>query len=160
MHDSMTLLFILVAKTFHMNRVLLTFIVIVAPFTLLAQGVITGKWISYDDETQEAKSVVDIFEKGGKYYGKIVRLFRKAGEDPDPVCTECDQGDPRFNKKVIGMEILKDMVKVGNEFAEGSILDPKNGKIYKCKMWIENNDLKLRGYWGPFYRTQTWKKTE
>ena len=58
------------------------------------------------------------------------------------------------------MEILQDMVKIGNEFAEGSILDPKNGKIYKCKMWIENNDLKLRGYWGPFYRTQTWKKTE
>jgi uncharacterized protein (DUF2147 family) len=127
---------------------------------LLAQTGITGKWTSFDDETREAKSVVDIFENGGKYHGKIVKLFRKSGEDPDPVCTECDEEDPRFNKKVIGMEILKDMKKVGNEYAEGTILDPKNGKIYSCKMWIENNDLKLRGYWGPFYRTQTWKRTE
>jgi uncharacterized protein (DUF2147 family) len=124
------------------------------------QSEISGKWKSFDDETQEAKSVVDIFEKGGKYYGKIVKLFRKSGEDPDPICTECPPEDSRFNKKVIGMEILKDMKKVGTEFSEGTILDPKNGKIYKCKIWIEGSDLKLRGYWGPFYRTQTWRKDE
>jgi uncharacterized protein (DUF2147 family) len=58
------------------------------------------------------------------------------------------------------MEILKDMKKTGTEFSEGTILDPKNGKIYNCKIWIENGDLKLRGYWGPFYRTQTWKRAE
>lgn len=125
-----------------------------------AQSDIRGKWKSFDDETQEAKSVVDIFEKDGKYYGKIIKLFRKPGEDPDPVCTECTLDDPRFNKKVVGMEILKDMKKVGAEFTEGTILDPKNGKIYKCKIWMEGADLKLRGYWGPFYRTQTWKKVE
>jgi len=123
-----------------------------------AQTEIIGKWTSFDDETQEAKSVVDIFEKGGKYYGKIVKLFRTPEEDPDPVCTECDAEDPRFNKKIIGMEILKDLQKIGTEFSEGTILDPKNGKIYKCKIWIEGTDLKLRGYWGPFYRTQTWKR--
>jgi uncharacterized protein (DUF2147 family) len=124
----------------------------------IAQSEITGKWTSFDDETQEAKSVVDIFEKGGKYYGKIVKLFRKPEEDPDPVCTECDSEDSRFNKKIIGMEILKDLQKIGTEFSEGTILDPKNGKIYKCKIWIEGSELKLRGYWGPFYRTQTWKR--
>jgi uncharacterized protein (DUF2147 family) len=142
------------------NPVLLGLFMFILQYPLLAQTEITGKWISYDDETLEAKSVVDIFEKGSKYHGKIVRLFRKSGEDSDPVCTKCDQEDPRFNKKVIGMEILTDMIKVGNEFSEGTILDPNNGKIYKCKMWIENSDLKLRGYWGPFYRTQTWKRSE
>ncbi len=126
----------------------------------LAQSEIHGKWKSFDDETLEAKSVVDIFEKEGKYYGRIIRLFRKANEDPDPICTECDTEDPRFNKKVIGMEILRDMKKIGNEFSEGTILDPKNGKIYNCKIWIEGSDLKLRGYWGPFFRTQTWKRAE
>jgi uncharacterized protein (DUF2147 family) len=127
---------------------------------LRAQPEITGRWTSFDDETLEAKSVVDIFEKGGKYHGKIIKLYRKSGEDPDPLCNECDPEDPRFNKKVIGMEILKDMIKIGDEFSEGTILDPKNGKVYKCKIWIENSDLKLRGYWGPFFRTQTWKRAE
>jgi uncharacterized protein (DUF2147 family) len=126
----------------------------------LAQSEISGKWKSFDDETQQAKSIVEIFEKGGKYYGKIIKLFRSGEEDPDPLCTACDPQDTRFNKKIIGMEILKDMKKTGSEFSEGTILDPKNGKVYKCKIWIEGSDLKLRGYWGPFYRTQTWKRAD
>lgn len=125
-----------------------------------AQSEITGKWKSIDDETKEAKSIVEVFEKGGKYYGRIVKLFRKPNEDPDPVCSECDAEDPRFNKKIIGMEILKDMKKVGSEYSEGTILDPKNGSVYRCKIWIEKSDLKLRGYLGPFYRTQTWKRAD
>lgn len=143
-----------------MKPILLSFFISVIQISAFAQSEISGKWTSFDDETDEAKSVVDIFEKEGKYYGKIVKLFRKANEDPDPICTECDPEDPRFNKKIIGMEILKDMKKSGEEFSDGTILDPKNGKLYKCKIWIEDNDLKLRGYWGPFYRTQTWKRAD
>jgi len=56
------------------------------------------------------------------------------------------------------MEILKDMKKSGDEFSDGTVLDPKNGKVYRCKIWKEESDLKLRGYLGPFYRTQTWKR--
>jgi uncharacterized protein (DUF2147 family) len=143
-----------------MKLILLSLFILLIQISAIAQSEISGKWTSFDDETLEAKSVVDIFEKGGKYYGKIVKLFRKANEDPDPICTECDPEDPRFNKKVIGMEILKDMKKNGEEFSDGTILDPKNGKLYKCKIWIEDKDLKLRGYWGPFYRTQTWKRAD
>ena len=125
-----------------------------------AQSVISGKWKSVDDETNEARSIVVIYEQEGKYFGKVVKLFRNHDEDPDPICTACDPEDDRFNKKIIGMEILRNMKKTGNEFSEGTILDPKNGKVYTCKIWREGNDLKLRGYWGPFYRTQTWKKAE
>lgn len=127
---------------------------------VLAQSEITGKWKSFDDETQEVKSIVEVFEKGGEYYGRIVKLFRTPNEEKDPVCKECDSDDPRFNKKIIGMEILKNMKKSADEYSDGTILDPKNGKVYRCKMWIENKDLKLRGYLGPFYRTQTWKRAE
>lgn len=70
-----------------------------------AQSDITGKWKSFDDETPEIKSIVEVFKKDGKYYGRIVKLFRKSTEDPDPVCTECDAEDPRFNKKIIGGDI-------------------------------------------------------
>jgi uncharacterized protein (DUF2147 family) len=159
MPNSMTLFVNLVFETSNMKNLLpllALFIVNLAG----AQTEIVGKWKSFDDETLEAKSVVDIFEKNGKFYGKIVKLYRNQTEDPDPICTECDADDPRFNKKIIGMEILKDMKRNGNEYSDGTILDPKNGKIYKCKIWLEGADLKLRGYWGPFYRTQTWKKTE
>jgi len=143
-----------------MKTLVISLFIVIFQHTAFAQTNISGKWKSFDDETLEAKSVVDIFEKDGKYYGKIVKLFRKPGEDPDPTCTECTPDDSRFNKKIIGMEILRDIKKEGTEFTDGTILDPKNGKIYKCKIWIEGGDLKLRGYWGPFYRTQTWKKVD
>jgi uncharacterized protein (DUF2147 family) len=126
-------------------------------FALQAQNVI-GKWKTIDDNTGEERSVVEIFQKGDKVCGRIIKLLRTPGEDPDPVCEECDANDPRFKKKIVGMEIIQDMILSNNEYTDGTILDPQNGKIYRCKLWIENNDLKVRGYWGPFYRTQTWKK--
>jgi uncharacterized protein (DUF2147 family) len=143
-----------------MKQLIFNLLMVIAYSQALAQSEISGKWKSFDDETMEVKSIVEVFEKGGKYYGKIVKLFRNSSEDPDPVCTECDSEDPRFNKKIIGMEILKDMKKTGAEYSEGTILDPKNGKVYRCKIWMEGSDLKLRGYLGPFYRTQTWKRAD
>jgi len=119
-----------------------------------------GKWKTIDDETGDFKSIVEIFERSGKVYGRIVKLYRKPNEDPDPICDECDEEDPRYKKKVMGMEILKDMIKDDDEYSGGEILDPNNGKIYRCKIWLEGKDLKLRGYIGPFFRTQTWIKAE
>lgn len=137
----------------------LSLLLIALSTSAFSQSVL-GKWKTIDDETNEAKSVVELYEKEGKVYGRIIRLFRKAGEDQDPVCTQCDTGDARYQKKIIGMEIIKEMQKSGEEYTEGNILDPNNGKIYNCKMWLEGNDLKLRGYWGPFFRTQTWVRIQ
>lgn len=121
---------------------------------------IVGKWTTIDDNSGQEKSVVEIFEKGGKYFGKITRLFRDPSEDPDPVCDECESDDPRYKKKIIGMEIIRNMQKSGDDYEHGDILDPENGKVYRCKLWIEGNELKVRGYWGPFFRTQSWKKAQ
>lgn len=117
---------------------------------------IVGKWKTIDDETGKPKSVVEIVERNGKYYGKVVRLFRTAAEDQDPVCDKCPTDDDRYKKKIIGMEILRNLIKDDDEYSEGTIIDPNNGKIYRCKVWLEGNNLKLRGYLGPFFRTQTW----
>ena len=125
----------------------------------LAQTVL-GKWKTIDDESGRPRSVVELFERNGKVYGRVVKLYREPHEDQDPVCKECDAKDPRYKKKVIGMEILTNMVKDNDSYSGGEILDPKNGKIYSCKLWLEGKELKLRGYLGPFYRTQTWQRTE
>jgi uncharacterized protein (DUF2147 family) len=121
---------------------------------------IAGKWTTIDDNSGKEKSVVEVFERNGKFYGRVIRLFRAAGEDPDPVCDACDEDDPRFKKKIIGMEIIRDMEAQDGVYEDGDILDPENGKVYKCKLWIEDNELKVRGYWGPFFRTQSWKRTQ
>ncbi len=134
---------------------------LLATFALTANGQgILGKWKSVDDNSGQPRSIVEITESGGKVYGKVVRLFPQPNEDPDPVCDKCDPSDPRFKKKIIGMEIIRGLSKNGQEYSGGDILDPENGKVYRSKIWLEGKDLKVRGYWGPFYRTQTWLRTE
>ena len=121
----------------------------------LAQGIF-GRWVSIDDNSGKKRSIVEISERGGKVYGKIVQLFREPSEIQDPVCKECDPTDDRFNKKVIGMEFIREMVRDDDEWTDGTILDPQNGKVYDCKLWVEEGKLKVRGYVAFFYRTQTW----
>jgi uncharacterized protein (DUF2147 family) len=121
-----------------------------------AQPTVTGKWKTVDDNSGKIKSIVEIFERKGMLFGKIVRLIDPA--EPDPICNQCPTDDVRYGKKIIGMEIIKGMKKDGDEYKDGDILDPEAGKIYRCKLWIEDGHLKVRGYWGPFYRTQTWMK--
>jgi uncharacterized protein (DUF2147 family) len=131
---------------------------VILPIVCGAQTTVIGKWKTIDDSSGEERSIVELYERGGFVYGKVVKTFPKAGEDPDPICDECSPDDPRYKKKIISMEILQKMKKAGDEYSEGNILDPENGKIYRCKLWLENGDLKVRGYWGPFFRTQTWKR--
>ncbi|MGB0521367.1 MAG: DUF2147 domain-containing protein [Flammeovirgaceae bacterium] len=123
-----------------------------------------GQWKTIDDETGKERSIVEIYEKNGKLYGKIVKLLnRGADEDPDPVCDKCPNKDDRKDQKVIGMEILREMAKDGDEWEDGTILDPEKGKVYDCKLWIDpaNKDiLKLRGYVAFFFRTQDWHRVK
>jgi len=121
-----------------------------------SQENIFGRWKTIDDETGEAKSIVEIYKNGDKVFGKIVDLINPPADDPDPLCDECPEDDPRYNQKVIGMEIIKDLEQNGSEYEGGTVLKPDEGKIYKCKIWLEDGKLKVRGYWGFFYRTQTW----
>ncbi|NOX33261.1 MAG: DUF2147 domain-containing protein [Deltaproteobacteria bacterium] len=147
------------------NMVKLSFLTLIFSFCLIASSFakdtsITGKWKTIDDKTHEPKSIVQIYEKDGKYFGQIKELFRKPGEDPDPVCDKCPDKDPRKDKPTKGMVIIQNLVKKGNEYSGGTILDPKEGKIYTCKLWLENGNLMVRGYIMFFFRTQTWFRVE
>jgi uncharacterized protein (DUF2147 family) len=117
-----------------------------------------GKWKTVDDNSGKTKSVVEIYEKGGKLFGKVLELFDP--EKPDPVCEECASDDPRHMKPIVGLEIIRNMQKDGSEWEEGDILDPENGKVYRCKLWVEEGKLMVRGYIAFLYRTQTWLPAE
>ncbi len=126
--------------------------------SLMAQNVV-GTWKTIDDETGKPKSLVELSIKDGKLFGKVIKLYREAGEDPDPICDLCE--DDRKDVKVLGMEIVRDMEKDNDEWEDGTICDPKNGKVYDCKLWIDEenpNKLNVRGYIAFFYRTQYWER--
>lgn len=123
---------------------------------LLAMADILGTWKTIDDETGEAKSFVEIYQKDGKVYGKVVKLLNKPA---DTVCKECD-GELK-DQPIVGMEILQGLSKKDETYEDGKILDPAKGKWYKAKLWLEDaNTLNVRGYVAFFFRTQQWHKVE
>lgn len=120
---------------------------------------VTGKWKTFDDETKEAKSIVEITERDGKIYGKVIEILNPAKKNIK--CTNCSGTDK--DKPVLGLEILKGLSKDGKEYSDGKILDPSNGKLYKCTVSLDGNDkLKVRGYIGisAFGRTQNWVRVK
>ncbi len=119
-----------------------------------------GLWKTFDDKTGEAKSFVKIWEKNGVYGGKITKLIVKEGEDPNPLCDKCPGG--KKDKPVVGMTIIWGLKKEGDKYTGGKILDPDNGKVYKCTIKLADGGktLKVRGYIGvsALGRNQFWKR--
>jgi len=126
--------------------------------TMISQSVV-GKWRTIDDETGKPKSIVEIYKKDGKVYGKILELINPS--EPDPICDKCE--DDRKDQKITGMEIIRDLEQDGDDWEDGTILDPKKGEVYDCKIWVDEdnpNKLQVRGYVLFFFRTQTWERVE
>ena len=116
-----------------------------------------GKWKTIDDETGKAISVVEIYERGGKIYGKVHDIIDP--KDRNKICSNCTGEDK--DKPIIGLTVIKGLVKDGAEYNSGKILDPKYGRLYKCFITLESKDkLKVRGYIGIslFGRTQYWHR--
>lgn len=140
-----------------MKNTIFTGLLLFLGFVCLAQSPI-GTWKTIDDETGEAKSHVEIYEtSSGKLEGKVIKILTPGKEAAK--CENCS-GDLK-NRPIKGMVILRDLEKKGNEWKNGYILDPNNGKEYKSKMSLkDDNTLEVRGYIGISLigRTQTWER--
>ena len=134
------------------------FALIIVLFTHSAQSnSLEGIWITKDDVTGREKSEVLLYKDNGKLYGKIINLLLP--EDKGKLCTKC-KGEYK-NKPIEGMIILNDLILEDGIWEDGTIIDPKSGKIYDCYLSLEKqNTLKVRGYLGfsLLGRTQIWKR--
>ena len=136
---------------------LLLFIAVFIMSGLQAQSTeaLTGSWKTKDDETGETKSIVEIYEQDGKYFGRVASLMK----NKDARCTECS--GKKKDQPIVGLLIIEDLEKNGDHWSGGTILDPKKGSTYKLSAWFEEdpNTLYIRGkHWTGLYRTQTWTR--
>jgi uncharacterized protein (DUF2147 family) len=127
-----------------------------------AQNTPVGLWKNIDDKTGEAKAEIRIKDNGaGVLTGVIERSLLKEGSS-EPNCDLCT--DDRKGKPKVGMEIIRGAKKAEGKdvWEHGKILDPENGKSYTLGMTpIEDGKkLQVRGFIGPFYRTQVWQRVQ
>jgi uncharacterized protein (DUF2147 family) len=130
-----------------MKKILLSMAIAIMSFAANAQGVF-GKWL-----TEEGDAQVEIYEKDGKVHGKVVWLQ----QGPDTKDSKNPDAKLR-GRKLMGVDLLSGLTKKGDKYEGGKVYDPKSGKSYKCAIWLDGNDLKVRGYLGIFRETQTWKR--
>lgn len=131
---------------------------LIATSTFQAQSIF-GKWKTINEDTGKPNSIIEIYEDEGAIQGKVVRILKES--DRDRRCTNCS-GDLK-DKPIEGLQLMKGLEKDGDEYSGGVITDPKSGKEYKVKIWVdkENPDrLNVRGYIAFFYKTETWHRAE
>lgn len=140
-------------------KTLVTAVLVVMLFgvgTLLASDV-PGTWKTVDEKSGKVRSQVEMYEQGGKLFGKITGLAEPKDEQGKPkMCTTCTGADK--DQPIVGLVIIKDLSLSGDRYKDGTIMDPEDGKVYKAEVWVEDGKLKVRGYVGLFYKTQTWLK--
>ncbi len=122
-----------------------------------------GTWKTIDDASKKPRSIVKITkDDAGVLTGTIIHIYPIAGQPDDPVCEQCEGA--LKDQPVDGMTILKGLTWDGKKWSGGTVLDPENGKTYKCFIELEGggSKLKLRGFvGGPLLgRTQYWHRLD
>jgi uncharacterized protein (DUF2147 family) len=141
---------------------ILAVLVLFVTASVFAQQTPVGMWQSIDDATHEAKAEIQISEQSGVLTGRVMKSLRDA-PDASKYCNSCK--DDRKDQAIVGMEIIRGVKQEGSEnlwAGGGKILDPQNGKEYTVRMTVIEGGKKLqvRGYIGPFYRTQVWNRIQ
>ena len=144
------------------SRALLAALVLAATAARAADPTPVGLWRNIDDVSGKPKALIRISESNGELQGRIEKLFRPAGQDPNPKCDKCSGANK--DQPVLGMVFLSGLKKNGDDYSGGEILDPDNGKVYKGKITLIDGGKRLdvRGYIGVpmFGRSQVWVREE
>jgi uncharacterized protein (DUF2147 family) len=98
---------------------------------------------------------VDTYIENGKLFGRVTQV--RPGRTPQDVCDKCS-GEYK-NQLILGMVNMRDFHPEGDDWVEGTVVDPENGKQYKGKIWSVGKDqLRMRGFIGISLlgRTESW----
>lgn len=141
----------------NVNLLLVSFCTLFTCFGMQAQSIF-GKW-QVTNDAGKVNSIIEIYETGGEVAGKVVRIMKE--EDRDQTCNKCS-GELK-DKPIEGLKVISGFEKEGEEYTGGTLIDPKSGKEYKGKIWIDEEDpnkLNVRGYVAFFYKTKTWERAK
>ena len=124
------------------------------PLTVFAQQdhAVLGYWFSADEDEPLNDGIIEVYQKGDRFFGRIVWSRRD-----NPIDVEGD-GRPLMDR-----DILMDFRHAGgNRYGSGRIYNPRNGRTYSCTLEVLDGGkrLRVRGYVGIslFGRTEFWTR--
>jgi uncharacterized protein (DUF2147 family) len=119
---------------------------------------ILGQWANPNGQDH-----ILIYKKGNKYFGKLDWIKFPNDEQGKPKTDKNNPDKALQSRPDLGLELLKDFTFDGDKvYEDGTIYDPKSGKTYSCKMTIDGNSLKIRGYvvFSLFGRSEVWTRVK
>ena len=136
------------------RKVILGAIFMFAPLTALFAQDVVGKW-----KLSDGSAIVEVYQNGGVYNGKIVWLKNPTQADGTPTVDKNNPNEQLRSRQLIGLNMLSNLKAGDGEYSGGTIYDPGNGKTYNCSMKVEGDVLKVRGSLdkrGLLGRTMDW----
>jgi uncharacterized protein (DUF2147 family) len=98
-----------------------------------------GEWRTIDDATGAPRALVRIVERDGALVGVVEKPLMA-----HPAQTRCDAcTDDRRGQPIVGMEIIRGLRRDGDGWGGGTILDPENGKIYRCTLALRDGGTRV-----------------
>lgn len=130
-----------------MKNLFLFLIIIFSAVTVFASGnpdAILGVWSNATNRGQ-----ILVYKQNGKYYGKIIWLLKPNDQNNLP---KVDKNNPDKNLRtnpLLGLVMLNDFKYENEQWVDGKIYNPEDGKEYKAYMKLKDNQtLSVRGYIG------------
>ena len=149
---------IFVLKQAVMKRIITIAIALIAGLSGASAQDILGKW-KLDDGT----AIVEIIRNGNVYDGKIVWLEEPFEKDGTPAVDSKNPDKSLRSRELMGLKMLIGLKDLGEEYGQGQIYDPGNGKTYHCSMKVQGDVLKVRGSLdkkGLLGRTMDWFRVQ
>jgi uncharacterized protein (DUF2147 family) len=125
---------------------------------------IDGLWHQIDDKTGNVNSLVKIETTANEARATIIQGYSLPGQrrPDDERCSRCP-GSFR-DRPLIGLTFMWGLKGGNREWSDGEILDPVEGKIYRAKAVLseDEKELTVRGYLGVslFGRSQIWRRAD
>ena len=117
---------------------------------------ILGVWLS-----GSKKGHIQIYKTGDKYYGKLIWI-KEPNENGKPKLDKNNSDPKKRTLPLLGIVNLNNFVFDDDEWTDGTIYDPENGKTYSCTITLEDGKLHVRGYIGISLigRTDVWERVK
>lgn len=141
----------------HAFATLLALPLFATAFAASAQDSPVGRWKTFDEETGQARSIVEVYEaKNGTLAGKVVETLYAS----DPVCDKCSGANK--NKPIEGMVILWGLKRDGDGWIGGTVLKPSAGKTYKSKARLleDGKKFEVSGCLAFICKQQLWTRMQ
>jgi len=150
------------------------FLIAFTAATLCFADPVEGFWLSVDEKTEQVTAGWQIYQEGGKLYGKILSVATEPRGVIADRCRESYRNFPIAGKVntmpvagtpwIYGLSRQREGVWTG-----GNVVNPEDGAIYSCRITFHPADgrryatdtLEMRGEIGlGIGRSQFWRKSD